>query len=569
MNKRLNALRAIAGIAFLLAGAKAPAQEAEATVELPPFVVTETTAGPPWRYARVEGFEILTQGSDRETREVFAALWRGRQMILPAALLPRFSVPMTVVLLDQPPARPTALRTLGSVRGENELTTHWTNLIKRTASERESFSLNLWRANFKYSVSFRFDAFTLLKRRTPPAPTWLTEGLFGRYGLYREGWAWRPGDEFMRVLPARWFSPEETEQARRYHEATAARAGNVAGAIAGELGLFELVAMIPEMPAVLGIPAGAEPPAGAGKSTGRKPALEPAPASHVQADAPLVLPKMSVTSDFAERWESAAALFVRWGIYGRTPADAEKFWRFAERACVEPVTEELFEECIGMSFSEVRLALARYLPAAVVRFASTPTGKIETPPVLKLRLATDEEIARLRGEWERLEALTLGVRFPEIAQKYREQAARRFDLIHKRGGRDPRLLASMGLLALDGRDPVRARDLLEAAASKRVAGPIVYFELARLRWSAAEAQGTDALTAELIAGVVELLLLGEQQSPAVPAIYGFLAEITLQTRNGSLGQVPALRRGLDHFPKTPAVRTRLEAALKLVDNQNR
>lgn len=530
-------------------------------VELPPFVVTETLTGSSWRYAQIEGFEILTQASVRDTREVFAALWRGRQMVLPPSLAPRFSVPMTVVLFDQPPERPTALRTLDSVRDENEFTSHWTNLIKRTASERESFSLNLWRADFSYSVDFRFDTRTLLKRRTPAAPAWLTEGLFGRYGLYREGWRWKPGDRFRRVVPAWWFSPEETQQALRCHQRTLAHGEDSEERANERMDLLELLPLIPDFPTLLGIRPVVGPDIARGGTVETKPASGPKPMA--PAEVFITLPKVSVTSDFHERWASAAALFVRWGVYGRTPEDAEKFWRFAERACSEPVTEKLFEECFGMSFAAARFELACYLPQAVAQSGSIPVGRVASPPALKLRAATAEEIARLRGEWERLEALALAARFPELAQQYREQAVRRFDRAYRNGSRDPRLLASMGLLALDGGDPVRARPLLEAAAAQRVAGPLVYLELARLRWL--EAEAADALSDGLISGVVELLLLAEQQSPALPAVYGFLAEITLQTKTMSSRQTAALRRGLEHFPKEPTVRTRIEAALKLVD----
>lgn len=556
MHRRFNLLRTMAVVALLLPGVHAPAQEAEAIVELPPFVVTEMP-GRPWRYASVGGFEILTQGSDRETREVFAGLWRGRQMVLPASLLSRYSVPMTVVLFRQAAERATVMDSLGSVRGADEYTTHWTNLIKRTASERESFALNLWRSDFTYSVDFRFDTSTLMLRRTPAAPPWLKEGLFGRYGLYREGWFWRPGEEFRRVVPARWLSPEEAKQALRYYPRPGAKVKNITDAVDAELVQAELVGLIPELPTVFGVATGSGSKAVPGSGT----------TTATPGETTVVLPTMSVTSDFNERRASTTALFVRWALYGRTPADAEKFWRFAERACLEPVTPALFEEHFGMSFAVARFQLARYLPQALGEASSVPVGKVAPPPALELRRATADEIARVRGEWERLEALMLGTRFPEIAQRYREQAARRFKQAHDRGNRDPRLLASMGLLALDDKDPARARVFLEAAAGQRVAGPAVYFELARLRWLEAETAGANAMSAELIAGVVELLLLGERQSPALPALYGFLAEITLQTKNASLGQGAALRRGLEHFPRVPAVRTRLEAALKLVANQ--
>ena len=189
-------------------------EENEPAVELPPFVIAKD-AGPQWNYAEADGIEILTQAGSRQSQAVFAGLWRGRRMMVPASLVTRYSVPMTVVVFKQEPEKDTTLATLGSVRREDEPRTHWTNLIKRTASDRESFGMNLWKSDFKYSVTFRFYTNTLLQGRTPAAPGWLQQGLFGPHGLYREGFYWQWGDKFKLVPEARWFAPNE---ARFAHE---------------------------------------------------------------------------------------------------------------------------------------------------------------------------------------------------------------------------------------------------------------------------------------------------------------------------------------------------------------
>ena len=540
----------------LLAG-DSRGEEYEPVIELPPFVITKD-AGPDWKYAQADGMEVLTQAGARQSNEVFAALWRGRRMMVPPAFVTRYSVPMTVVLFNQLAEKDTALTTLGSVRKADEPRKHWVNLIKRSSPDRESFAMNLWKSDFKYSVTFRFYTNTLLRGRTPAAPGWLQQGLFGPDGLYREGFYWRWGDKTKEVPEARWFSPTE---ARLAHELR--RKAEAAGTEIHALDLGEIESWIPDLALLFGVQTA---PPGLTRTSSREEAAVKASPEARPAPMTVTLAPIRIGSDFPERLASAAALFVRWGIYGDKGAHAEKFWRFAEQACAEPVTEARFKECLGMSFAEVRSELARYLPAAIAGMEQFPVGPVQRPPVLDFREATDWEIGRMRGEWERLEAETLHVDHPDLARRYREQAATRFKRNYRDGDRDPRLLASMGLLALDGNEREQARELLTSAAAARVAGPRVYFELARIHWQEAEAAGGGGPSEATVAEVTELLLTGESQSPALPAIYGFLAEMVLQRKSASPAVIAALQRGLVRFPRTPqGLSGRLAHALALVE----
>ena len=78
-NVRWLAAAFFAGV-FSRAGEPAPAA-AGPVVELPAFVITETKpGGAPWRYARAEGFKIISQVGDDSTQAVFEALWRGPRL---------------------------------------------------------------------------------------------------------------------------------------------------------------------------------------------------------------------------------------------------------------------------------------------------------------------------------------------------------------------------------------------------------------------------------------------------------------------------------------------------------
>lgn len=511
-------LACVLALPALAAGATEPDDN---VVELPPFVVTKLVFGPPWRYAEIPGYEILSQCSDTETYEIIAALWRGPQLVLPPAMQPHFSLPMTVVLFNQPPTN-----TAGAPAPEFDHPTgrggsKWVKLIKRTLEDRRSYAINLWPESFERPTTYRFDTATPLGRRAPAAPAWLQAGLSGEQGVYREGVYWMFRDKEKIVPAAVWHSVEERQRAltlidiARKHLAHGGR-GLAPSSVAG---------FLPPMSVL----------------------LEDGP----PADAPA-----------AARWSSAAALFVRWGLYGRNPADPGRFWHFVERACAEPMSEALFRECFERSYADVHAELSWYLPIALKDEGTAPADDILPVPRVTLREATGTEIARLRGEWERMEAAVLAPHFPDLARAYREQAASTFNRAYLKGSRDPRLLASMGLLALDNGELTLAAQYLEQAVDDRVAGVRPYLEAARLRWAAAVKDESGTVSPEILAGIISLLMTAEQQEPPQVAVYLLLAKAVAQSGAVTPEQAAVLRRGLTFFPRLPALRERIHAALQ-------
>ena len=493
-------------------------------IELPPFVVTGFAFGPNWRYASIPGYEIITQCSDAESRAIIESIHRGRQLMLAPELWTDFAVPMTVVLFNQPMVSSGQPASFGSVQGPGETGRHWTNLIKRTLDDRESFALNLWPGSFNYSSTFRFHTRTLLRRRAPAVPAWLNEGLMGGFGVYREGVYWFEASRTKLLIAANWHSAEEIKTAT-----TRVTSGEAARQLAQRpraLSPSPLLPLLSELPAVFE----SDPP---------------------EAEDPA-----------APRWACTAALFARWGIYGRSrPEQAAEFWRFADRASREPVTEQLFRECFGQSYAEVRNELAWYLPIALTR-DEIASAEMNPPPKIKFRAATNAEVARVRGEWERMESAALAVQFPELAESARIQAAATLNRTYKSGNRDPRLLASLGLLAMDAGDYQAAPDHFEAAVAGRVIGPRVYLETARLRWAASSLDDQGTLSPEVLAGVIDLLMTAEQQGPPIAAVYLLLANATAQARLVTPAQADALRRGLAFFPRLPELQERINASLQ-------
>ncbi len=495
-------------------------------VELPPFVVTGFAFGPNWRYASIPGYEIITQCSDSESREIVEAIHRGRQLMLAPELWTDFAVPMTVVLFNQPPVSSGQPASFGAVQGTGEMGRHWVNLIKRTLDDRESFALNLWPGSFNYTSTFRFHSRTLFNRRAPAVPAWLNEGLMGRFGVYREGVYWYSESHTKRLIVANWHSPQELKTAT---------VRNL---------VMEAGKLLDERPRT----------------------FSPSPVEPLLAELSAVFESEPPTVDDPEapRWACTAALFARWGIYGRKdPDQSAQFWRFADRASRERVTEQLFRECFGQSYAEVRAELSWYLPVALTR-DEIAYATMELPPRIKFRDATNAEVARVRGEWERMESVALANDYPALAESARIQSAATLNRAYKAGNRDPRLLASLGLLAMDAGEYQAAHAHLEVAVAGNVTGPRVYLEAARLRWAAYQLDDTGKLAPEVLAGVIDLLMTAEQQGPPIAAVYLLLAKATAQARLVTPAQADALRRGLGFFPRLPELHERINAALQPV-----
>jgi hypothetical protein len=253
-------------------------------------------------------------------------------------------------------------------------------------------------------------------------------------------------------------------------------------------------------------------------------------------------------------WQAQAALFVRWGVGGRGAPRREALWKFAARAAVEPVTDALFQECFGLDFATAQPQLAAYLPEAIrERLVLRPAQRPRLPDY-PLRAANEVEIARIKGDWERLEIGFVKTQFPALTQKYIEQARRTLMRAYDRGSRDPRLLAVIGLCEVDAGNDVAAREYLEdAAARAKILRPRAGFELARLRFAALRAQRAAAglgLTSSEANEVLAPLLAAREQEPPLVDIYLLITEVWAASAQApTREQLAVLEEGVRIFPR--------------------
>jgi hypothetical protein len=164
-----------------------------------------------------------------------------------------------------------------------------------------------------------------------------------------------------------------------------------------------------------------------------------------------------------------------------------------------------------------------------------------------MRNATAVEIARIKGDWERLAVVDVRADFHDYTSNYIQKALVQ---AYNRGVRDPRLLAVMGLFDCDLGNDSDARGYLEAAAAANVMGPRVSYELARIRYAESRPNDDSHLSESEVNHIIEPLEAGRLQSPPLREYYE-LATKVLAISDGALsaGQLALMNAGLRYFPR--------------------
>jgi hypothetical protein len=245
----------------------------------------------------------------------------------------------------------------------------------------------------------------------------------------------------------------------------------------------------------------------------------PRPAAH------LLLPMEElfagrVRSGQENLWNAEAALFVRWGLFAAP--DRAAFLALVDDATREPVSEAMLERDLGLTFNQARQRLAAYLGPAVAHALEVPLPPIAEEPAAA-RDATSAEVARVIGDWGRLEGRALGLEDADFQNECLDQADRLFRATAFSRSRDPLFLASYGLYLLQRGDKAGAREALERATAAGVERPRAYVELARLRLEAALPHGEGRLSHDDLVDILGLLGTARRQMPSLQATYTVLA----------------------------------------------
>jgi hypothetical protein len=508
--------------AGLTLGAFAAGAAESKVIALPPFLVEETAKPLPWRYADVAGLEVISTCPERLTRELIANHHRLHTLLgelLPPALQLKMSEKRTLLFVDsahQPPTSQEVVSRMALTAAEQERLDESIvplddgRLRRRPPPPRYTFvpNLRLWdrdaQALFAIVRESEFDPNRIgltpdyvayvLRNRLPALPPWYISGVLTLFARARFS------EDALTLERLDWLS-EEGSAALKSGPAANRALLPLADFFAGDLS---------------------------------------------QSD--------SAGGEGLSLWQAQAALFVRWGLGGRGAPRRAALWKFVERAAVEPVTETLFQECFGFDYVTAQKQLTEHLPEAIRDRLPLKPAQRPRLPDYAVRPADEVEVARIKGDWERLEIGFVKTQFPSLTQKYLEQARRTLMRPYERGSRDPRLLAAIGLCEVDGGNDTAAREFLEdAAARSRTLRPRAWYELARLRFAALRGPRAGAdlrLTAAQASEVLTPLAVTREQEPPLAEVYALIAEVwAVCAQPPTRDQLAVLEEGVRMFPR--------------------
>ena len=563
MNRPL-LLRLLALAALTLAVARAtraadPPDADNKAISLPPFLVEEPGQGPSWRYAQLPGFEFLARCNDRATRNVASTYYQLHQLlgvVLPEELQLKFSVPRAVILYDEE-LQPSASREIMAEmlshagptpqiddavpfgRGGMRLTpaaphVNFLPNLRLTDTDSMTVFTIVRRDNLDTDRLYLTADYVgyMLKYRVPALPAWFFSGFLELYANME----FRSGQ--ISLAPQSWLSDGATRAIKNDPKAAH---------LPAPLREFFSGAFIRR--AVL-TPANPWQIEGGGDQDANLPTIEgmalPMDASN---RAPLT------ETQAAQVLKDEGALFIRWALDEKFPDRRAALTKFVARTCTEPVTEKFFQECFGLNFAAAQQQLEEFLPAAIRRTVEFRLPKSFKVPALELRDASLGDIARIKGDWERLEITYVQAHFPTLAPKYLEQARHTLMHAYERDERDPRLLAVLGLCEHDAGNDAAAREFLESGARLGDMRPRAWLELGRLRLAdvLAHPAGHDGqLNSNQVSEVLTALFAARKLRPPLPEVYELIAEAWAHSEFAATrAHLAVLDEGVLLFPRRP------------------
>ena len=187
---------------------------------------------------------------------------------------------------------------------------------------------------------------------------------------------------------------------------------------------------------------------------------------------------LSVTAEDSEAlnpmkyqlWANMSHAFVHMCRFGKHKKYKEPLETFAKRLVTEPLSEALFVECFGVNYKKMGKILTSYIsyPRSEYKTIVMAEGKELSTEQIVFRAATQAEIARIKGD-----AQSLAGNQDVALQTYR--------IAYQRGIRDSDFMAALGVAEMKNGDKERARSILESVAVMNSDRPSVWTSLAKSR----------------------------------------------------------------------------------------
>lgn len=491
-------------VSVLALGVGANAQDN--TVQLPPMMVQETEKMPPWRYAKIPEMEVLSRCSDGTTKDFLRSYLHMRHVLralIPDQYLLHQELPRISILVAQDSKQLVSREVIADMQKKEKQKPrqrryggYLPNMSLLDSELSVTFAMLDERNGYeRNSLSMTVEQLKLqMQARTPPLPLWFIEGMTE---FYKTG---KQDSEAMVFGESHWINDAETKAIQEDSE--------FPRALLPMKDLLERESMTP--------PAGSQ------------------------------------GGEYVRTWRSQAALFVRWALTSRLEARRAAFWKYVNYLDRYPPSEQLFERCFGLGYSDVQERLSDFLSNAVEQSSVIRVTFKEAKVDITLRNATQVEVSRLRGEWERQEIAYVEKHHPEWVKTYIDQARHTLRRAYELGSEDPQLMAAIGLFEAEVKNPDAAFWFLNAAAKAGVPRPRVYLELAKVRykeWS--EVQGQETAGAGLPPPqVIELFEKAKRYAPPLAPVQSVLAQLRVRdAANVTEAQLAEIEQAARLFPR--------------------
>jgi len=511
-------LAALAAGAARLSAAAEPAKSADPVMVLPDMKVTTTTDLPPpesWRYARVGHFEVLSNATDKATRDLladFAKFTQAMTLVWPASPTPLAS--STIILCGRG-GKFDAFAPVGATKEDAIVPSLFLRNREQAAIVADLQAdrilidptnvavIGAGSADYEvdhYKQLYRDYVRYLLSQAQVRPPVWVEEGL-------------------CQII----MDIELNDTSLIYGKINTLKGAASGGESADS--------------------DGTDPTANTDAVVGEQP-------FNVVLLHRKLIPLdrfFAITADSPEThnplgnnlWAKQAYLFVHFCLFGEDLRYQQALSTFVGRLAHEPLSETLFKECFKVGYDQMAYELRGYILRTkhkYQKYALKDDDKF-TAKSIELREATQAEIGVITGD-----ALRLGGHREEAYAAYRDAFLR--------GERAPLLLAALGTAENQAGHPDRAEPLLEAAVKAGVNRPSAYVELARLRLAGFTARPGDKLNPIQVGAVLKPLFTARQNPPPLPETY----ELIASTWAGSAvaptaDNLAVLDEGIKRFPR--------------------
>lgn len=237
-------------------------------------------------------------------------------------------------------------------------------------------------------------------------------------------------------------------------------------------------------------------------------------------------------------WAKQAYAFVHFCLFGENLRHKDALIAFVGRLTREPLSEALFRDCFKVGYTDMEKQLRaylRYTKHKYQQYALQPADRL-TATAIELDAASPAQVGLIKGDALRLAA-------------HQSASQNEYHAAYQRGSREPALLAGLGALA---DNPTVARKFTDEAVRAGVTRPSAYVAQAKMRLAEFKADpGPDGkLTERQVSAVLTPLFKARDYPPRLPETYETIAEVwSLSSASPKPEHLGVLDEGVRQYPR--------------------